>query len=244
VFLVTGPPSRFTSDAITVIMAVRDREHYVGEAIESILAQTAPPGDVVVVDDGSQDGTPDVLRGFGAAIRVLRQDPHNQFVATNHAIGAATTPLLAFLDSDDRYTPVSLAARLDRMNADDEPEAVFGRIEQFISPELSPDAADRLRWLPGPQQVELMQAMMIRRSAMLRVGPLVESLRTSANVEWISRSRAAALRSAFIDDVVVERRLHATNIGITEAERKRRDLLDVVRRHRRRTSSSDHPADD
>jgi glycosyltransferase involved in cell wall biosynthesis len=241
---VTAPPTRFTSDDITVIMAVRDREHYVGEAIASILAQTAPPGAVLVVDDGSQDGTPAVLREFGAAIQVIRQDPGNQFVATNRGVRAVTTPLLSFLDSDDRFPPDSLAARLDRINADDEPEAVFGCIEQFVSPELSPDAAGRLRWIPGPQQVELLQAMLIRRSAMLRIGPLDESLRTSSNLEWISRARAAGLRSAYVDDVVVERRLHETNIGITESDRKRKDLLEVVRRHRRRATTDADPAEE
>jgi glycosyltransferase involved in cell wall biosynthesis len=227
--------TELTGASVAVIMAVRDGERYVAEALESILEQTEPPGEVVVVDDGSQDGTPAVLARFGDSIRVLRQAPTGQFSAVNRGIAATNAPVLAFLDSDDRFTPTSLEVRLARLGEDDVPDAVFGRIEQFVSPELRPEAAARIRYEAGAVRGELFQAMIIRRSAFERVGPVDSGIRTAGNIDWISRARVAGIRSVEIDDIVAHRRLHNANIGITAAAQKRRDLLSVVRAHRQRS---------
>ncbi len=161
--------------------------------------------------------------------------PCGQFAAQNRGIAATRAPLLAFLDSDDLFTPSAIEVRQARLGAADAPDAVFGRTEQFVSPELSPEAAARIRYEAGPVRGELFQTMLIRRPAFERVGPLDNSIRTAGNIDWISRARVAGIRSVDIDDVVVHRRLHATNIGITAADQKRRDLLRVVRAHRQRS---------
>lgn len=231
--------SACTSESVTVVMPVRNRAEYVAEAIQSILDQTERPGGIVVVDDGSEDTTPEVLARFGSAIRVIRQSPAGQFAAINRAARETTSPLLAFLDSDDRYTPRSIEARLARMNDPDAPDAVVGMTEQFVSPELPPEQAARLRFEPGPVHGELLQATLLRRSALERVGPLDPTLRTSANVEWVARARRSSVRFVSIDEVVLERRLHTTNLGILAVDDKRRDLLAIVRAHRRERGTAE-----
>ena len=221
------------------MMPVHDGERYLTEALDGILGQTSPPGEVVVVDDGSQDGTPEILERYGRSIRVLRQARAGQFAAMNRSIEASASPVLAFLDADDLFTPRSIELRLIRLNAEDDPDAVFGRTEQFVSPELTAEEAARLRFEAGPVRGELFQTMMIRRAAFERVGPLDTSLRTASNVDWISRARVAGILSVEIDEVVARRRLHTTNIGITAARQKRDDLLSVVRAHRRRSFGAD-----
>lgn len=217
-------------------MAVRDGEPYLAEAIDSILEQSVPPREVVIVDDGSHDGTPEVLRSFGDHVRVLRQPPTGQYAAMNAGIRASSAPVLAFLDADDVFTDGSLAVRLDRLADPDRPDAVFGRTEQFVSPELAPHEAARLRVDPRPQLVELFQAMVIRRSVFERVGPLDEQLRTSSNIDWISRARALGVARVAVDAVVVRRRLHRANAGLTDMAERNRDLLEVIRAHRQRTT--------
>lgn len=232
-------PTRLTSASVAVLMPVRDGERYLVEAIDSILHQTTPPGEVVVVDDGSQDGTPALLARYGDALRVVHQAPSGQFVAMNRAVEVSASPVLAFLDADDLYTPASIERRLVRLNADDRPDAVFGRTEQFVSPELTPEQATELRFEAGPLRGELFGAMLIRRTAFARVGPLHTGRRTSSNIDWISRARATGLRSVEIDEVVARRRLHTTNIGRTAKDEKRADLLSVVRAHHRRAAGLD-----
>ena len=226
-------------DLVAVIVPVRDCERYVNEAVDSLLAQTAPPREIVVIDDGSSDGTPDALARYGDPVRVVRQEPVGQFAAINHGIEVSTAPVLAFLDADDLYPPDSLAVRLARLLADDAPEAVFGRIIQFVSPELGPEASTRFRFDPEPPHAELFQAQLIRRAAFERVGPLRTDWATSANLEWTSRARGAGLRSVIVPDVVARRRLHGKNVGITRAAQKNLDLLRMVRQHRHRIEAAE-----
>lgn len=229
----------YTGDDVTVVMAVRDGERYLAAAIDSILEQSQTPREVVVVDDGSGDRTPEILAGYGDPLRVVRQPPSGQFAAMNRGIAAASTPLLAFLDADDLFTPRSLELRLARLGGPDEPDAVFGRLLQFVSPELPAAEAARLRYEPGPQRVQMFSAMAVHRHAFDRVGPLDDGLRTSSNLDWMSRARVAGLRTVEIDAVVTRRRLHTTNIGRTAPLARNRDLLHVVRAHRRRMADVD-----
>jgi glycosyltransferase involved in cell wall biosynthesis len=222
------------ADQVSVLIPVRDGVPYVGESIESILAQTTPPGEIVVVDDGSTDDTPDVLRSFGAALRVVRQPPLGIADALNNAIALAKGALLAFLDADDLWTPESLEVRLARLAQSDAPDAVFGRMVQFVSPELGPEAETGFRYDPGPSVAHLFQNMVIRRTAFEAIGPLDSGFPSAANVDWMSRAQLARLRAVYIDDVVSRRRLHRSNMGVTMGKEKLRILAHVVRAHHER----------
>ena len=227
-------PAVASGDLVAVIVPVRDCERYVNEAVDSLLAQTALPREIVVVDDGSTDGTPDVLARYGDPVRVVRQEPLGQFAAANRGIEVSTAPVLAFLDADDLYPPDSLAVRLARLLADDAPDAVIGGMLQFVSPEFGPDAAARFRFDPEPAHAEMFQARLIHRAAFERVGPVLTDWATSANLEWASRARAAGVRTVTVPEVVVRRRLHGNNVSITRGAQKQRDLLRLVREHRHR----------
>lgn len=220
--------------AVSVVVPVRDGERYLGEALDSIVGQSSPPREVVVVDDGSTDSSPAVAERYGPPVRVLRQPPLGQFAAVNAGIEASRGALLAFLDADDVWTPGSLACRLARIVEDDEPDAVFGRTVQFVSPELVADA-HRYRFDRGPVSATMFQSMVIRRAAFIRVGVLAVDYATSANIDWMSRATAADLRSVMIADVVARRRLHGANISIRAKDEKAADLVRVVRDHLHRT---------
>ena len=56
---------------ISTIMAVYNAERYVSQALDSVLGQTAPPDEIIAIDDGSSDGTPDVLRQFAPRVRII-----------------------------------------------------------------------------------------------------------------------------------------------------------------------------
>jgi glycosyltransferase involved in cell wall biosynthesis len=218
---------------ISVVMPVRDGERYVAAAIESILQQDPPPDEVVVVDDGSTDDTPQILGRFGGAIRVIRQDAHNQAAALNRAIEVANGSLLAFLDSDDLFEPGSLACRVARLAGEDRPDGVFGHVVQFVSPEL-PERHRYFRFDPKPAAAPLLQTMLVRRSAFDRVGLLDARLTTASNIDWVSRALAEHLRFVAVPDVVTRRRLHGANVGVTRNREKRQDLLTILREHRAR----------
>jgi glycosyltransferase involved in cell wall biosynthesis len=223
---------------VSAVVAVRDGERYLAEALDSILGQSAPPGEVVVVDDGSTDATQAALEPYACRVRVVAQEPEGVAAALNRGIAASTGDLLAFLDADDVWPPSSLECRLTRLAAPDRPEAVFGRIAQFVSPELGPAAARAFRFDPAPAHASMFQTMLIGRRAFDRVGPLATDYVIGANIDWISRARAARVRTARVEDVVAWRRLHRSNLGVTERRRQAADLIGVVRAHRRRNLST------
>jgi glycosyltransferase involved in cell wall biosynthesis len=99
---------------VSVLLPVRDGERFVGEAIESILAQTERNFELIVVDDGSTDATPEIVRGFDdPRIRILRQEAAGLVAALNRGVEACTAPYIARQDADDSSLPV----RLDRQAA-------------------------------------------------------------------------------------------------------------------------------
>ena len=98
-----------TRARISVIIPTYNRVHCVGEAIDSVLAQDPPADEVIVVDDGSTDATPERLAGYGDRITVIRQENAGAGAARTAGLGRARGDWITFLDSDDIWLPGRLA---------------------------------------------------------------------------------------------------------------------------------------
>lgn len=220
---------------VAAIMCVRDGERYLTAAIESLLDQTRPPDEIVVVDDGSTDETPAILRSFGDRLVVLTQPPTGIFAAMNRGVERSTGDVLGFLDADDLAPRSAYEARLSVLAADDDCDGVVGRVEQFASPDVAADVMARFVVDTTPVLAPSFPATLFRRSLWNRVGPLDEARRTGSTIDWLSRARTLGVTLREIDDIVVRRRVHGDNIGAREPEATRQNLLDVVRAHHRRT---------
>ena len=103
--------------SVSVIIPTHDRAAILSRAIESVLAQTLPPREIIVVDDGSTDGTEALLRSAFPQVRCLRQENRGVSAARNAGIAAATGEWLAFLDSDDEWLPGKLAAQREALES-------------------------------------------------------------------------------------------------------------------------------
>lgn len=97
---------------VSVVIPTYNRARYVTEAIDSVLAQTVPPDEIIVVDDGSTDNTQDVLKRFGDRIKYIRQDNAGPGIARNTGIKSSKNEYIAFLDSDDLWEPNRLERQL------------------------------------------------------------------------------------------------------------------------------------
>lgn len=103
---------------VSVIIPTYNRARLVVEAIESVLRQTAPPREIIVIDDGSTDDTPRAVEAFGDRIMYVRQENWGVGVARNRALAMARGRYLAFLDSDDVWLEFKLelqVAVMERM---------------------------------------------------------------------------------------------------------------------------------
>lgn len=102
---------RMPAGSVAVILPTYNRAAHVGAALDSVLAQEGgPPEEIIVVDDGSTDGTGAVLAGYGDRIRVIVQANAGASAARNAGAAAAQADWLTFLDSDDRWLPGRMAA--------------------------------------------------------------------------------------------------------------------------------------
>jgi glycosyltransferase involved in cell wall biosynthesis len=113
---------------VTVVIPTYNRAWSLAEAVDSVLSQESRDFELIVVDDGSADGTPGLLKGYGDAIRVLRQDNRGVSAARNAGIAAGRGELIAFLDSDDIWLPGKLKVQVDFFIS--HPEALICQTEE------------------------------------------------------------------------------------------------------------------
>ncbi len=103
----------------SVIIPAYNAEAFIARAIDSVLAQTWPAHEILVVDDGSADSTARIVAGYGEGVRYLRQENAGVSAARNAGARAATGDWLAFLDADDWYYPDRLKWHAEWIAEDD-----------------------------------------------------------------------------------------------------------------------------
>ena len=117
------------SPLVTVVIPAYNRESCVGNAIESVLAQeTDFQYEVIVVDDGSTDGTAEIGRSYGYPVKVINKKNGGPASARNAGVLAAQSPLIAFLDSDDLMLPGRLARQASYMLTHPDVVLTFGNM--------------------------------------------------------------------------------------------------------------------
>jgi glycosyltransferase involved in cell wall biosynthesis len=203
---------------ISVIIPVYNGAPYLAEALRSVQAQRIPASEIIVVDDGSTDGTADLVGTVFPAVRYLHQDNAGAGAARNRGVAAATGVFLAFLDADDLWLEDKLALQLAAFHAVPDTEAVFGQVRQFYSPELDAAAKSRIRCPDGLTPGWLPTTMLARRDAFFRVGLFETNWQVGEGVNWILRAKELNLKTAMLPDLVYLRRLHQTNKGITHRD--------------------------
>jgi glycosyltransferase involved in cell wall biosynthesis len=233
-----------TSDLplISVIIPVYNRERYLAEAIESVLAQTYPAIELIVVDDGSTDRSAEMAQRYPLTYHF--QPNGGMSAARNAGVALATGQFLAFLDSDDIWVADKLSKQMAAFEADPTLEAVFGYAQNFYSPELDEAFRQRIRCPEQPIAAHTAPGMLIEKSAFWRIGLFDTNLKTTADVSWYVFASEQQLRQTTLPDVVFHRRLHETNNGIVENDRgkERLSLLKAKldrQRAKQSTSNSD-----
>jgi glycosyltransferase involved in cell wall biosynthesis len=229
------------SAAVSVIIPVYNGERYLAAAIESVLAQTHPPFEVIVIDDGSGDGGGEVARGFGPSVRCHRQSHRGAAAARNQGVRLATGDFLAFLDADDLWLPDKLTRQTALLTADASLEAVFGHVRQFFSPDISAATRQSVRFIQEVMPGYVAETLLIRRESFLRVGDF--DIRRSAGefVDWFARAQEKGLSARMLEEVLALRRIHDANMGILRRDENRGEYLQAVKAalDRRRSAKTD-----
>jgi glycosyltransferase involved in cell wall biosynthesis len=201
---------------ISVVLPVFNRASYVGEAIDSVLAQTRPPDELIVVDDGSTDDSVAVVeRHAPPSVRIVRQDNRGIGGARNRGLREATGDAIAFIDSDDLWERDKLERQVAVLRDGDDVQLVFGHLVEFLTPERADELGASLRVSTGPVAGLIATTLLVRRAAVERIGPFDETLRVGEFVEWMARARDLGLASRMRPEIVSRRRVHGGNTVLT-----------------------------
>lgn len=211
---------------VSIVMPTHNRAHLIGESIVSALRQSLPPFEIIVVDDGSSDETPAVVRGFGSRLTYLRQDSAGKAAALNRGIAAARGDFLLALDDDDLLPPGALAAHVAALAAQPAAGFAYGRFARFSGPGEEAALSTDLEPLPPPGEkrllVQLMQvcflpnpAWMVRREVQLAAGPYATALPRGQDYDMILRI-ARETPGAYAGDVTLYQRKH---VGLRKTAR-------------------------
>lgn len=238
--------------AVTVVLPVWNRERFVGPCIQSVLAQTFADFELLIIDDGSTDQTPRVIRdhaGRDGRIRVIRQENAGCYAARNAALAATRSEFTAIIDSDDVALPQRFEQQIEFMRSHRDHAAV-GTWAVFTDPYLVPnqvartpsdhEAIDR-QHLAGSPGALIHGTAMCRTDLMRRVGAYRDAP-SSADYDLFLKLAEVGLL-ANIPIVLQQVRTHYRSISSTmrDDQLARADLYAREAHRRRGTDLSGHP---
>lgn len=201
---------------ISVIIPVFNGEKYLAAAIESVLGQTYRPIEIIVVDDGSTDGSREIAERFAATVHYAFQSHQGPGAARNKGVELAGGIFCAFIDADDLWVEHKLIRQMAAFKSNTEVDMVFSLMEQFHSPELYKEIASKLTghgkilagYSPG--------SLLVKRGAFLRAGPFDIQWRIGEFIAWYSMAIDKGLKSHLVPEVLARRRLHGANMTLRE----------------------------
>jgi len=213
---------------VTAVIPVYNGERYLREAIDSILAQDYAAMDVLIIDDGSTDGSADIARSYGERIRYHYQPNGGLSAAQNAGVAEARGKFIAYLDCDDLWVPGKISLQMKILRKQPEIDMVFCHVEQFYCPQTARERGVDVPLAPPIMPGYSTGAMLARISVFERAGLFMSEFRIGEFLEWYSRASDVGLASAMRDEALLRRRIHADNMGMRDRD-KRGDYLRVFK---------------
>lgn len=228
------PPPTFS-----VVIPAYQAATVIGDAIESVLAQTVQPGEIIVCDDGSTDDLRGTLLPFETCIRIIEKANGGEASAKNSGIRAATGDFIAILDADDVFLPRRLEALgelasarpdLDLLTTDSYLVVNGARVRRCYTDDFVFPAEDQRTAI---LQYNFLPFAAVRREAILAAGGFDEHLRNVPDWDVWLRMILLGARAGLVDEPLAEYRLGATNVTSDRARvhRGKLETLEKVRAH-------------
>jgi glycosyltransferase involved in cell wall biosynthesis len=215
------------SRLVSVIIPVYNCEKYLGQAIESVLAQTYRQVEIIVVDDGSTDGTADVARRF-ATVKYHFQPNQGIGASRNRGIDLANGGFFGFLDADDIWVNNKLLYQMRAFDETTELDMVFGHTQQFLSPYLDNKVKAKLELNDEIMPGYVAGALLIKRKSFFRAGYFSTNWRVGEFIDWYLKAMEVGLKSFMVPEVLMKRRIHNDNIGTRERD-SRTDYVRILK---------------
>lgn len=216
---------------VSCVIPAWNAERFIEDAIRSVLEQTHDSVEVIVVDDGSTDGTAEVVQSFGELVRYVAQENAGPAAARNRGVAEATGAFLSFLDADDLWVADKLEKQLARFRARPDLSYSVGMVQNFWEAEVADEAdqmANHARARPIAGYVT--QTLLVPREWMERVGGFDTDLGHGDAADWFQRADSMGAVGELLQDVLGRRRLHNANRSRTMASASRDEFLLMLKR--------------
>jgi glycosyltransferase involved in cell wall biosynthesis len=203
---------------VSVIVPVRDEEDSIRELLDSLLAQTRPPDEIVITDGGSVDATPQIIEDYkrsGAPVNLIRAEAALPGRGRNLAAAEAQFEWLAFTDGGIRLERKWLEALITKAEEDKSTDIVYGSVEPVTDTFFTECAA--IAYVPPPKPQEdviarprFIASSLLRRAAWAKVNGFPEHLRSAEDLLFMERLEEAGYRAVFEPRAQVYWRLRST----------------------------------
>ncbi len=200
-------------EGVSVVLIARNGAEYIGAAIDSVLRSRQPPLEILVIDGGSTDDTRQIA-ARAPRVRVIAQQSRGIPGAYNEGIAAARGDLIAFISHDDLWEPGKLDVPAAVMRQRPELDLTVTLVQHFLAAGATVPAGFRPQLLEQAVPGMIMEALMVRPRAFDKVGRFDPAFTAGEDTDWFARVRDAALPMAVIPQVLVRKRVHATNFSI------------------------------
>ncbi len=219
---------------ISVVMPTRNQAHFIRTAVDSVLRQTDAAVDLLVQDACSDDGTAEILAGYGARLHWQRERDDGQVDAIMRGFRRSTGEIWAWLNSDDAYLPGALARVQAAFTADPALDFVYGdvlevdRAGQILTPNIGTESPDRARYLYSHNYI-CQPSLFVRRRVVEQVGPVRDDLQWFMDYEWIGRFFQQGLRGCRLPAFLAVNREYPETKTNQGGWKRYRELLGIQR---------------
>ncbi len=198
---------------VSVIIPVYNGEAFLRETLESVLAQTYHPLEIIVVDDGSTDGSVSLLHPYGDRITLLQQANKGVAAARNAGIKHASGDYIALIDQDDIWEPQKTAQQAAYLDAHPGCGYVLSRQTYFLQPGTMCPPWLKPTLLHGDYTGYIVGTMLARRAVFEQVGLFDTHYPGGDDTAWFFSAKDMQIPLRHLPQVVLRKRVHGDNVS-------------------------------
>jgi len=213
---------------VSVIIPVYNCERYLAEAIESVLAQTYQPIEVIVINDGSTDDSEAVAKRFDSSIRYYAHPNKGLGATRNRGVELAQGHFIAFLDADDLWVADKIERQMAYFDDDPDLDMAFGYVQQFYTPEREAELRKKITYAEEIMKGHTAGTLLIKRDSFFRAGLFETDWNVGEFIDWYLKATEKNLKSVMLSEILTKRRLHDTNMG-TRERKHRNDFVRILK---------------
>lgn len=202
---------------ISVIIPVFNGEKFIAEALDSVLAQTLPAYEIIIIDDGSTDGSAQIIQNaYADKVKYIYQENSGVSVARNLGIQLAQGEFIAFIDQDDMYLPTKFKNELELFKQNQDALIISGKWRYFFASEHLKNNFIYQEQIDKEQYGNFLGAYLFKKSLFELIGDFDAELDGNEDVDLFLRIKDKGIATIMSDKLSLLYRHHENNTSKTD----------------------------